>query len=677
MIDARSPRLVVPCTTLALALVALTLWCGGPRGIAYLVVYGLALLPGLPIGWRLFGRGPTGWVAGALVGYGLTALAFWVPIRLAWVGPLPFGIAWIVVTGAVWSVMARSRDPLVPLPPFTKRDAAAWLILLHLVLAFLAMPFGRIGETDAAGSRYYRAYFTADFVWHMALTRELRRFEFPPRNPYFAADPIHYYYTYFLVPAVLTGPEQAPIVPVETALEVTAIGSALLMFSLVFLAARCATGRTGPAAWASAIALVAPSFEGLYKAIDLVRHGAALETLRDVNIDAVTAWDFGGLRIDGLVRSMWYTPQHSISFALGLVAVVVASRFPERPRPLAFLLTGVALGLSVAMNPLLGAAFCAMYGATVVSDVAVRRLKPHVILQQALTVAPVALAIGWCLVNGMGGGPGLRTAFGWEWAAEHAPLVTLVLSLGGLLIPAIVGCLRWRTVPFRPVVPAVAGTVVGLGLLYLLTVSDRSWVAFRAGNILQVVLPMLAARGLAGLADSGRRSAASLLVAAVLVTGAPTTLIDTFNAQDITNHGMGPGLPWTITLTSAQQAGLTWIDRSTSPDTVVQADPLPRERGNWSIIPTFAGRRMAAGLPVSLLAEPDQISAPAQVHALMTSLPLDVAHEEARRLGIDYLWFDDDDAAAGNGARADRFLRRPDLFTPIFRQGEVAIYRVN
>ena len=74
MIDARSPRLVVPCTTLALALVALTLWCGGPRGIAYLVVYGLALLPGLPIGWRLFGRGPTGWVAGALVGYGLTAL---------------------------------------------------------------------------------------------------------------------------------------------------------------------------------------------------------------------------------------------------------------------------------------------------------------------------------------------------------------------------------------------------------------------------------------------------------------------------------------------------------------------------------------------------------------------------------------------------------------------------
>ena len=69
--------------TLLAALLGLVLWCGGIAGVAYFGLYLLALLPGLPIGWRLFGRGqPAGWIAGALIGYGLTALAFWVPIRM-------------------------------------------------------------------------------------------------------------------------------------------------------------------------------------------------------------------------------------------------------------------------------------------------------------------------------------------------------------------------------------------------------------------------------------------------------------------------------------------------------------------------------------------------------------------------------------------------------------------
>ena len=50
-------------------------------------------------------------------------------------------------------------------------------------------------------ARYYRAYFTADFVWHMALTAEMARFEMPPRNPYMADRGLNYYWTYFLVPA--------------------------------------------------------------------------------------------------------------------------------------------------------------------------------------------------------------------------------------------------------------------------------------------------------------------------------------------------------------------------------------------------------------------------------------------------------------------------------------------
>ena len=54
---------------------------------------------------------------------------------------------------------------------------------------------------DAAGNRYYRAYFTADFFWHSALAYELGKFELPPRNPYLAPRVMNYYWTYFLLPS--------------------------------------------------------------------------------------------------------------------------------------------------------------------------------------------------------------------------------------------------------------------------------------------------------------------------------------------------------------------------------------------------------------------------------------------------------------------------------------------
>ena len=677
--SAPSPSRSDPTFALALAfglaVCGLVVWFGGLAGIAYAALYALALAPGLPIGWRLLGRGhAAGWVAGAFVGYGLTCLAFWLPIRLGIPHAAAFAAVWLALGAASWWFLRSPAGPLVDLPPFGRRDAAALLIVLLLVVAFLALPFGRLGEEDAAGRRSYRAYFTADFVWHAALTQEVARLEYPPRNPYFARDPVHYYWTYYLAPAVLSGPAGHPLVTVEAALKLNATGQALLMFSLVFLAAWSACGaRSGPAALASVLALMAPSYEGLYKVVQFAWRGTPMDALRDLNIDAISAWDFRGLRIDGLVRSMWYTPQHTTSFALGLVAVIVASRLSAATRWPAFLLTGVALGLSVAMNPLLGAAFCAIYGATVLIDVLARRLPLEGVLPHAWSVVPVGLALVWCLANQMGASAGGHLFFGWLHDTR-APLFTLFLSLGGLLLPAMIGLVPARRLPFRAALPAVPALIVGLGLLYFVSLTDRSWVGFRAGNILQVALPMLIARGFALLFDAGGRALAAPVFAVLLATGAPTTLIDTFNAQDIENLRPGPGFKWTLVLSPAQLAAFDWIRGSTSPDAVIQADPIPRDRRNWSVMPTFAGRRMAAGLAIPLLPEPAHEGMPERVHALVTRLPPDAAHAEARALGIDYLYLDGDDP--GGAAVRDRFAARPDLFTPMFRQGDVVVYRL-
>ena len=57
---------------------------------------------------------------------------------------------------------------------------------------------------------------------------------------------------------------------------------------------------------------------------NLIERGRSLTFLKYFNIDAITAWRFSGLRVDSLVRSMWYNPHHSMSAALGLIAMPVA-----------------------------------------------------------------------------------------------------------------------------------------------------------------------------------------------------------------------------------------------------------------------------------------------------------------------------------------------------------------
>ena len=63
-------------------LLLLSSWLiGGAAAWIYLIVYALAMVPGFPLGFTLFGRDhAAGWIAGAILGYALTALAMWVPI---------------------------------------------------------------------------------------------------------------------------------------------------------------------------------------------------------------------------------------------------------------------------------------------------------------------------------------------------------------------------------------------------------------------------------------------------------------------------------------------------------------------------------------------------------------------------------------------------------------------
>jgi hypothetical protein len=186
------------------ALLACAWIIGGPGAWVYLLVYGAALVPGVPVGFALFGRNhAAGWIAAAIVGYALTAFAMWAPIAAHAPSAVMFVASWIIVSALSWFLCRRVIAPAVALPAWTSSASTALLVVLMLTLAVATPPFAHVGRTDEQGNRYYRAYFTADFVWHTALTSEIGKFAMPPRNPYLARQAIHYYWTYYLLPAAI------------------------------------------------------------------------------------------------------------------------------------------------------------------------------------------------------------------------------------------------------------------------------------------------------------------------------------------------------------------------------------------------------------------------------------------------------------------------------------------
>lgn len=665
----RSLVLIVFCV----ALLASAWIIGGAGAWIYLVLYVLALTPGLPLGFALFGRHHAGgWIAGAVIGYALTALAMWAPIAAHLPSLTTFVVAWTFTCALTWFLCRRIQSPVVMLPVWTPRGSAALLTVLVLTLAVATPPFAHVGRLDDQGNRYYRAYFTADFIWHTALTSEVGKFAMPPRNPYLSRQPIHYYWTYYLLPATAARVGPAWVRDVQLCLTINALMTGLLLMSSVFLAAWTVAGRAVPSGCAAGLALVASSAEGLFETWRLWARGAPLAELRNWNIDAVTAWPpFAGHRIDGLQRCLWYVPQHSMAYALGIIALAASAAGGSSASLATIILPGVALGGSVAFNPLVGGIFALTFG---VSVLIARWREPREIVRHAIAAVPVVLALIWCASNQMVEGAGGFLQFGFLGASRQQPFETLFLSLGPILVTGLLGLVAARSAAFAPAVPYAVLSAISLFLMYFVRLSvDQAWMAFRAGQMLIIGLAALTARFLTPSSTGTRRAIAAGVVALALVCGAPTTIIDEYNAQDIHNLAMGPGFPWTIVVTPQQQRAYQWIRDNTPETAVVQMDARSRDRSTWSNIPSFAERRMAGGLPISLLKIPEYDERSDRIRAMYSATNPAEAANLARSLRIDYVYVDEVERRAyPNGIHFDG----SEAFEKKFEEGPVAVYRV-
>ncbi|MCR4375293.1 MAG: hypothetical protein NUW22_10630 [Acidobacteria bacterium] len=652
---------------------------GGWSGWLYTAGYVFAVLPGCLLGARLFGRGhPAAWVSGALAGSGLAAVGLWLLRPLGW-----SGLALWLGCGAVSLVVAlRVRRPLVPLPCWRASSSTALASVLLVTMILVAVPLARVGEVDAQGNQRYRAYFTADFVWHQALTAELARTEGAPRNPYFATRPLAYYWGYFVLPATVARQVQAVTgepAPIDRYLKVNALWTALLFMSAAFLAAWVIT----PQGWAAAVAvlltLTAASAEGLYAAARTWQLAESLEPLRELNVDAVTHWWLGGLTIDSLIRGLWYNPQHSAACALGLTALVVAMRAHRVHAPAATgVLAGLLLGAALVMSPFPGGAMTIVFAGTVAWQLLAGAMPwRSAVVLGAAAVAPVVAAWGWLVTQGMTAGAAHAISYGLSTSAVHNVAPVLMLAIGPILL--LVGGGAWMAAR-RGCITRLAGGIVGVAtalLLYFFVTLDLEpiWVGWRSGQVLQATAPIVIASALVHLRRGLGRWAVGAVVAAWAVVGLPTTVIDAYNAQDTTNESFGPGFHWTVVVTPGEQEAFAWIQHETEPDAVFQMALGPRGRETWSLIPSFARRRLAAGLPISLLMTDRERDAAIRVDDVFSQDEPGRAWAIARAFGIQYLFVGRVEREAFPDA-PNVLAAGPDFFHPVFSNADATVYAV-
>lgn len=639
--------------------------------------------PGVAFVSRLV-RGDRGARAASLLVGPVLGLAFsTLALLLVWSAGAPAWLAVLIAPAPVWLgafALSPGFRSLFDLPTFGRPDAIALGVLLLIVPLTTLGPYGNVAASVGDGARAYRAYFTADFVWAMSVSAELAKGDVPPANPFLEGAGLNYYWLSHLVSGVNYRALQPIGARLEEVILVDAIGFSVVFIACLYWLARATGVSATGAAIGCAAGFLANSYEGLERLIALGNVRVAIELTRSVNIDAVSRWYYQGMPVDGLQRLLLYQPHHLTGYALALLALWLVARATTIARTSVALSAGVLLGAGFLFSTftaiIVGLAVAMLYAVRAVRERAWRALAEGGLV----AVAPVAVAVAIAVVLGYIDPThgSLLHFFANPVALERWPLV-LLLNFGPLLIGGVVGLVvsRGSRAEIAPVVALVAAS---LFFYFFADVPDMGgvWVGWRAGHLLLIGLGMLTGVAIDALRMQSRpiRWVGGCVAAVLFALAVPTVAIDVRNARDIANRDRMPLFPWTLVLSKAEIEGLEWIRRSTPPDAIVQVDPQARNAGTWAYIPAFAERRMAAGLPISMIPlRPYQLATDNVVFGIFHAPTAKDAWEMAHFLGISYLVIGDAEREANHDG--EKILAAdPALFRSAFHNDALTVYEV-
>jgi hypothetical protein len=648
-----------------LLLFAVTAWFSVPGLLAAAFMYG----PGR-------GRGIAAWVVGPIWGYGLSSLvllAMWMAdVRGVVLLAAPL-VAALVATVAGLLL----RGSLVP-PAFRRSDLIALLLLLVAVPAIVGRPFAHVAEPVPEGLAY-RAYFTADMSWRMAVVAEVSKGDVPPRNPFLRGEALHYYWLPHLMPAAVYQQFNRRVT-MEQLLLVNSIALGLAFVLFVYGFIRQWVASPAAAALGALGALAFTSFEGIERLWHLWQTGAPLRLVTELNIDAVTRWFYQSLPIDGLQRLLWYQPHHSTAYALGLSTLLVLAQAREPLTARIFAFCGCLLAICLLFSTF--AAIMLTMMVALMACVMVVRSRRWIALATGALAGAVPLALAVLLSSRLRyvdtSGPALVQVLVNPMAVSN-PVVALLLSFGPMLILGGVGAFLAIRRDAAEFVAIWAVIVVSFLFYFFVDVRDHQfvYVGWRSGHFLFVAFGVLVAFALQELwRKGGMIRAAGLTISALLALLAfPTFAIDYYNTQDITNRNPADPYTWTLIVTNDELSAYEWLRRSTPANAIVQVAPHAREGRRWADVPAFAERRMSAGLPISMVPLAKYEAASGRVLELFQEHDPDEAYNRAARLGIDYLILGPPERSKYPEFEAT-LRARPGRFREAFRSGDVAIYLV-
>ncbi|HXH05039.1 MAG TPA: hypothetical protein VNI83_00455 [Vicinamibacterales bacterium] len=649
-----------------------------PAGVALSLFAVLAwfAVPGVRLAARCYRDGSVRWLVGPIWGYLLSCLA----LLLLWWAGLRRPLAVAIAPALAWAAVALlgPRRPFLEGPSLTRRDLVAALLVLCLVPAMVGRPFSQVGRAVPDGVAY-RAYFTADFIWARTVVVELAKGDQPPHNMFLRGDALNYYW----LPHLLSAAEYRAGLRALTAdrvLLVNGLGLGVMFVAFLYGFLRHFTRSAAAAAIAGAFALAFVSVEAVWFLLREWRAGRPLGGILAMNVDGITRWVLGTVLVDGLQRLLMYQPtHHAVTYAAGLSALLAAMTADRPGRPAAAWLAGMLLGGGLLFSSfsaaMIGLAVALYYLGRLAAAGEIARI-PATTLRGAL---PVAAAVGTAVALRYVDPRGGLVDIGLNRLAVRNASLAVPLSFGLLLPTGIAGIVIGLFIRTRAAAAlAVLGAVCSFSYFFVNVLDHQDvYVAWRAGHILIIVL----AAGLAIFWEwawpAGRVARAALVTAAALgaLLAAPTTALDLYTAQDIGNRAYGPGFRWTVILHRGELEGLAWLREHTAPDAIVQVEPFVRGRDTWSYVTAFAERRMAAGLPISMVPLAKYERASERIRAIYRAADAAEAYDRAARERIDYLVVGAPERQAYPQLEP-ALDRRPDLFVPVFRNGEMTIYRL-
>jgi hypothetical protein len=678
-----SPAIAVSLGAILLASLA---WCihaiapGADKSTSLLVVvFVWFATPGLLIARALYGSQPGARLAALLVGAPWGFAASSLVLLLMWVSGLrhPLLLALAPLAACAAAVLTRRLSGAVRPPAFGRADLVPLMLVLLLVPLVDGSPFARVGQRLPEG-KAFRAYFNADTVWAMAEIAEVGKGDIPPRNPFLRGEPLHYYWFANLLSAV----EHRHLPRLQS--EEILLGNAVLL-GLVFLGFMYAFVRHFvQSPWASAVACIGvilfSSFEGAYA---LWMTGGSFEFVRNLNIDAVSRWMLlpQGMPIDGLHRLLWYQPHHALAWSLSLSALVVVFAAHDKGRFGLNLLVGTVLGIALMLSPF-PAIMVGLAVAVYLTVVLLRnRQWKALLLAGAAGAVPGGLAVaGMTLLQYVDRAHGTVATVGTlNRVAAQSMVPTIVLSFGPVLICGVIGLVLGAIRGSRQMLVVMLLVSIGLFFYFFVDVPEHQhvYVAFRAGHLLFLSMTPLIGFALQEVWRSGLigRTVGVLTFVLVMAAAAPTTAIDFYNTRDTSNRNEAPFGSWTYIVTPEELQALDWIRVHTAPDAIVQVEPVCRGRETWFFIPAFAERRMAAGLPTSMVPLRPYEEASERVRELFRENSSSGVLARAQALGINYIVVGRQEEAAYPALKSI-LDGAPDQFAPVFRNITVTIYKV-